>query len=386
LDIEGNEKLIEKIREEIHQKGAIPFCEFMEMALYDKDDGYYMVSDIQFGEGGDFATSTEFHPLFGKMLAKQIAQMLGAFPSGKALKLIEMGAGKGVLSKIVLEFLQREFPELYASVSYVIIERSPALRERQCQLLEGFEKQGKVVWYEDLSSLGDSFCGCLFSNELLDAFSVHRVQLEKGELKEIFVTLKGDQWVECLEKPSTEELLNYFKRLGIKLGEGMKAEVNLKALDWMAEVGRALQSGYVLTIDYGYPAKQLYTPARSKGTLLCYFRHTVEDDPYKRIGLQDMTSHLDFTSLAEAGEGAGLSLLGFTDQLSFLMGLGIAEAMELMVQEKGLDHLEVQRAQALLMPNRMGKVFKVLLQGKGPPPVSLDGFKFRPFISGVLNA
>lgn len=385
MSIEGNERLIEKIREEIHQKGAIPFCEFMEMALYDKDDGYYMVSDIQFGEGGDFATSTEFHPLFGKMIAKQIAQMLGAFPSGKPLKLVEMGAGSGLLSKIVLEFLQREFPDLFASLSYFIIERSPALREKQGQLLEEFENQGKVVWYEDLSSLGDSFCGCLFSNELLDAFSVHRVQIEKGELKEIFVTLKGDQWVECLKKPSTEELLNYFKRLGIKLGEGMKAEVNLKALDWMAEVGRAIQSGYVLTIDYGYPAKQLYTPARSKGTLLCYFRHSIEEDPYKRIGLQDMTSHIDFTSLVETGKRAGLSLLGFTDQLSFLMGLGIAEEMEVMVQEKGLEHIEVQRARALVMPSRMGKVFKVLLQGKGNPSVSLDGFKFRPFISGVLN-
>ena len=198
------------------------------------------------------------------------------------------------------------------------------------------------------------------------SFSVHRVQVEKGELKEIFVTLKGDQWVECLEKPSTEDLFNYFKRLGLNLEEGMKAEVNLKALDWMAKVGRAIQSGYVLTIDYGYPAKQLYTPARSKGTLLCYFRHNIEEDPYKRIGLQDMTSHLDFTSLAWAGERAGLSLLGFTDQLSFLMGLGIAEEMEVMVQEKGLEHIEVQRARALVMPSRMGKVFKVLYfcQGK----------------------
>ena len=383
--MKGNERLIEKIKAEIHKKGAIPFCEFMEMALYDKEDGYYMSTNIQFGEGGDFATSTEFHPLFGIMVAKQIAQILGAFPSGKTPMLVEMGAGKGLLSKIVLDFLQREFPDLYASLSYFIIERSPALRERQCRLLEGFEKQGKVVWYEDLSSLGDSFCGCLFSNELLDAFSVHRVQVEKGELKEIFVTLKGDQWVECLEKPSTVELLNYFKRLGLDLGEGLKAEVNLKALDWMAEVGRAIQTGFVLTIDYGYPANQLYTLARPKGSLLCYFRHTIEEDPYKRIGLQDMTSHLDFTSLAGAGERAGLRLLGFTDQLSFLMGLGIAEEMELMVQEKGLDHLEVQRAQALLMPSRMGKVFKVLLQGKGNPSVSLDGFKFRPFISGVLN-
>ncbi len=153
----------------------------------------------------------------------------------------------------------------------------------------------------------------------------------------------------------------------------------------MRAVGNCLASGYVLTVDYGYPAKQLYTPARPRGTLMCYYRHQVNEDPYERIGLQDITSHVDFSSLASEGRKVGLEVLGFTDQLSFLMGLGVAHEMEKMIDEKGPDHLEVKRAKALLMPDRMGKVFKVLVQGKKISPQELDGLAFRPFISGVLD-
>ena len=146
-----------------------------------------------------------------------------------------------------------------------------------------------------------------------------------------------------------------------------------------------MKRGYVVTVDYGYPARELYSPARRQGTLLCYYRHTVQEDPYDRIGRQDMTSHVDFTSLVWAGRSVGLELLGFTDQLSFLMGLGVAQEIDGIVAEKGPDDPAVLRAKALLMPQRMGRVFKVLLQGKKVPKIPMDGFAFRPFFSGVLE-
>jgi SAM-dependent MidA family methyltransferase len=380
--------------------------DFMEMALYDEEDGYYTASSRQIGEGGDYATSPEFHPLFGRMLGRQLGQMLSAFPYDVPLTLVEMGAGKGLLSHTTLSLLRKEFRALYERLTLVIAERSPSLREFQHRYLAEFERGGKVIWRESISGGGEGgsslscgagesrdsaddqtglWTGCLFSNELIDAFPVHRVQMKGGELKEIFVALEGERWVECLNQPSTGELEGYFRRLDIDLAEGVEAEVNLKALDWMRGVGRAMKRGYVVTVDYGYPARELYSPARRQGTLLCYYRHTVQEDPYDRIGCQDMTSHVDFTSLVWAGRSVGLELLGFTDQLSFLMGLGIAQEIEGIVAEKGPDDPEVLRAKALLMPQRMGRVFKVLLQGKKVPKIPMDGFAFRPFFSGVLE-
>jgi SAM-dependent MidA family methyltransferase len=383
--VTGNEKLIRKIKDTIRKKGAISFCQFMEMALYDPEEGYYMASHKQFGEGGDFATSTEFHPLFGKMVAKQLAQMLGGFPQGIPLSLVEMGAGKGDLGELILQFFEEHYPHLYERIIYEVVERSPALRACQGKRLRDYEQKGKVAWFENLKALKNPRRGCLFSNELVDSFPVHRVQIIKGEIKEIFVTIEKGQWVESLLPPSTPALENYFKRLGIHLAEGAIAEVNLKAMDWMKEVGELLDSGYVMTVDYGYPAKQLYVPGRRKGTLMCYYRHGVEENPYTRIGLQDITSHVDFSSLVLEGKKAELEVLGFTDQLSFLMGLGISQEMEAMVKEKGPETLEFQRAKALLLPERMGKVFKVLILGKKQPVINLDGLAFRPFISGVLE-
>ena len=149
----GNETLIQKIKDAIREKKAIPFSEYMDMALYDPEEGYYMSSNRQFGEGGDFATSTAFHPLFGKMLGKQLAQMLESLPKNRSLSLIEMGAGEGVLSELILGFLEKEVPRLYDRTTLEVVEKSPALRKLQKVQLEKFEKEGKVVWFENLKEL-----------------------------------------------------------------------------------------------------------------------------------------------------------------------------------------------------------------------------------------
>jgi SAM-dependent MidA family methyltransferase len=214
----------------------------------------------------------------------------------------------------------------------------------------------------------------------VDAFPVHRVVATKDGLDEIYVDVDGDRFVETREVPSTPDLEAYFKRLKIRLAEGQRAEVNLEAARWIREVGKALDLGFVITIDYGYPASELFAPHRKKGSLLCYYRHTVNDDPYARIGEQDITAHVDFTGLARAGAEAGLSVTGFTNQLNFLMSLGIAREMERFDPESP-EMLSVKR---LLARESMGGVFKVLIQHKGLTPPPLEGLTFRPYFNDVL--
>jgi SAM-dependent MidA family methyltransferase len=214
----------------------------------------------------------------------------------------------------------------------------------------------------------------------VDAFPVHRVVVTKEGLNEIYVGFSEGRFVETRDLPSTSDLADYFDRLKIRLAEGQRAEVNLEAVRWIRDVGQALNRGFVITIDYGHPASELFAPHRKKGSLLCYYRHTVNDDPYARIGEQDITAHVDFTALARAGAEAGLSVTGFTNQLNFLMGLGIAQEME-RADPESPEMLSVKR---LIARESMGGVFKVLIQHKGLDPPPLDGLTFRPYFKDVL--
>jgi SAM-dependent MidA family methyltransferase len=258
--------------------------------------------------------------------------------------------------------------------SYVIVERSPAMIAQQRRLLEPFVAEGRVTWTDALPS--EPITGCVLSNELVDALPVHRVVRRDGALKELYVDAVGAAFVERLAEPSTPELAAYFERLGISLAEGQQAEINLAAIAWMREVGRALRRGYVLTIDYGYPADELYGPHRPRGTLLAYHRHRTNEAFFERVGRQDLTAHVDFTTLARAGRSAGLEVEGLTDQTSFLLGLGAHETAERLL-ESAADETEregvLSGIRALLDPQGMGRIFKVLIQRKGVPGRSLRG-------------
>ena len=344
--------------------GGITFAEFMEHCLYHPDYGYYMTPRHRIGKEGDFFTSSSVHALFGRLVARQLRQCLellgGAVPT-----VAEQGAGEGHLALDVLDGLREQAPELYRSLRYRIVELSPDNRRRQAELLAAHG--GVVEWcaLEDLAGME----GVFFSNELVDAFPVHLVEKASGALREVYVVAAGDGFGEELRPPSTAALDEHFQWLGVAPCEGNRAEVNLAAPHWLRRVAGLLKRGFVLTIDYGYPAAELYAPFRRNGTLMAYHRHQTSEDPYRLVGEQDLTAHIDFTSLQQAGAESDLDTLFFGEQYRFLMSLGFVEEM-LALQVRETDP---QRALALRMTLKnlilpdggMGETFKVLVQGKG---------------------
>jgi SAM-dependent MidA family methyltransferase len=363
----------------IGKRGAIPFSKFMEWCLYHPDFGYYQTERKKIGKEGDYYTSPCVHPLFGYLIAKQLSQMAEILGE-EAFDVVEMGGGRGFLCQDILDWAKEKAPSFYQRLRYTLIETGPSLLLEQRKRLIGEERSGKVSWMSlDTFEKGkDLFKGCLLSNELVDAFPIHRVMQDRGGLKELYVAQQGGRFLERWEEPSDPRVETYFRRMGIPLFEGQKAEVNLKALDWIGSVSRCLKQGFVLTIDYGYLAEELYAPYRQEGTFLCYFKHQISENPYERLGEQDMTSHVNFTGLIQWGAEPGLMLTGFVPQYRFLIGLGVFEEMEVMGRELAeIDALNLRLAiKHLIEPETgMGEVFKVLIQHKGIEDPKLDGLR-----------
>jgi SAM-dependent MidA family methyltransferase len=285
---------------------------------------------------------------------------------------VEVGAGPGRLCHDVMGWAARAAKAFAGSIDYVLVESSPAMVERQKRLLADDRLSDSVRWSDAMPA---GIHGCVLSNELLDALPVHRVAMEGGRLLEVFVRWDGARFAEELRKPSTAELGEYFERLGMRPGEGCRAEVNLEAVRWMREAGTTLERGFVMTFDYGYEAEQMYAPWRTDGTLLCFYRHNPSNDPYARIGRQDMTSHVDFTSVRWAGEKSGMTTLGLVPQSEFLERLGIMEALT--PPSEGETDIEeyVARRRAvmeLVDPGGLGRI-RVLVQAKGVEELTLRG-------------
>ena len=323
------------------------------------------------------------HPILARALAKQIRQADELLGLPDPFTVVEMGGGKGLLARDFLRDCEGA-GSFFKRLRYRLIERSPAMKAaQQANLAPWLASPGQISWLDDVGKDAGGLVGVVFSNELLDAFSVHRIRIDGGQPREIFVGLDGDRFVERLRPLSRPELAQYLRRLeplGITLPEGYTTEINLHALRWMKAVARVLMRGLVITIDYGHTAQDLYGPDRHKGTLLCYYHQLASDDPYQRVGLQDMTAHVDFTSLAGAGEEEGLHVTGFTNQMSFLMGLGVEQMVEAL--EPGSP--EFQSIIQLLRPEGMGRTFKILIQHKGVPRPDLDGLQFKPFFGEAL--
>jgi SAM-dependent MidA family methyltransferase len=365
-----NAVLRRHVTAELQARGKLPFRRFMQLALYHPEEGYYRRRE-PVGTRGDYLTSPELHPLFGALLRRQLAELWAALDRPAQFTVIEVGAGSGALARAVLAVPEDEFS---AALDYRIVEPEPRLRDRQARTLGVLA--GAVHWRGALGADRPAAFGCVLSNELIDSFPVHRVTVRDGRLRELWVGMDGDRFVDVEDDLSTPELAAYFVRLGLLPGEGCVAEVNLDALAWIGEAAAAIERGFVLTLDYGYPARQLYAPWRRQGTLLCYTKHTVHSDPYVRLGQQDLTAHVDFTSFAAAGEAAGLRTLGFTTQQRFLAALGIEEALQGGPDGAGLEeYLARRRAVAdLLNPEGLGRVH-VLLQGKDAGSPALRGFR-----------
>jgi SAM-dependent MidA family methyltransferase len=385
----GHPELVSAITSEITSSGPIPFARFMELALYHPRFGYYMrqpdrADHERIGWSGDFYTSSDVYPLLGHALAKQARQMDELMGSPTPFTIVEMGAGKGVLARDCLAAIHAIQDGFASRVRYVLIERSPAMRKLQCRNLDPWlSTPGLVTWVEGLDGLApQSVTGLFFSNELVDAFPVHRIQVTAGRTEELYVDYRGGQFVECLKPPSTTLLGQYLERLHTSWSEGYRTEVNLHALDWMEQVAQRIDRGFVVTIDYGHTAQDLYGPERKNGTFLCYSEQLTNEDPFIRVGEQDMTAHVDFSTLAAVGEEQGLHVTGFTNQMSFLMGLGVEE----MIEELESESPEFYAAIHLLKPDGMGSTFKVLIQHKGLHHPKLDGLKFKPFFGSALAA
>lgn len=384
----GHPELVTAIAAEIADSGPIPFVRFMELALYHPQFGYYMrppdSGSERIGWSGDFYTSSDVHPILGQAIARQARQIDAALGSPDPFTVVEMGPGKGLLAKHFLSACRVQSGDSFSHrLRYVLIERSPAMRELQRQnLLHGLCEPDRITWTDDLPSLGPShITGLVFSNELPDAFPVHRIQMEKGTAQEIYVDYDGARFIERLGPLSSPAVQEYLTRLNVALPDGYQTEINTQAVRWMEQVAASIDRGIALTIDYGHTAQDLYSPDRAKGTLLCYHAQMTNEDPYSRIGQQDMTAHVDFSTLATVGDMHGLHVSGFTNQMSFLMGLGVEE----MLANLDPEGPEFRAAIHLLRPDGMGRTFKVLVQHKGIEKPTLDGLAFKPFFGSALT-
>jgi SAM-dependent MidA family methyltransferase len=344
--------LAERIAAEIRAQGNwMPFARYMELALYDPRLGYYAAGAGQLGRGGDFVTAPELSPLFGRTLARGIAQLL---QPGEAI--LEFGGGSGALAAQVCAELQA----LGAGAPpYAILETSRGLRERQRERLGS-----RVAW---LDRLPERFRGVMLANEVVDAMPVHALAWSARGIAERGVCLHDGQFGWC-ERPAAGPLLAAAQALPIAAQEGERyeSELSLAAPAWLRSLGERLERGAILVIDYGFPRHEYYHPQRGMGTLMCHYRHRAHGDPFFLPGLQDITAHVDFSALADAGEAAGLELLGYADQAQFLVNCGIAELLE------ACDPSDTSRyaplaasAQVLLSPAEMGELFKVLALGRG---------------------
>ena len=378
---ERSRRLTEFILSQIRDRGPVPFYDFMRWCLYHPQYGYYRSSDPMTGISGDYYSSPCVHPLFGSLIARQLRQMAHVLGSGR-FEIVEMGGGKGYLCEDILTWIKRNEPTFYDQLRYSLIEQAPLCVGEQKKRLSSLEEDGKVSWM-DSREFGSievpwRFEGCFLSNELVDAFPVHRVIVHEGVLKEIYVAEEAGAFKEQWGELADPEILPYLESLSIPLAEGQTAEVNLEALSWLETVARRLERGFVLTIDYGHLARELYAPQRVGGTLLCYFRHQFSENPYERIGEQDITSHVNFTALIRRGQELGLQLTGFVPQLHFLLGLGILEEMESIGKEMSpLEALKLRLSiKHLIEPEvGMGESFKVLVLHKGLHQPCLDGLR-----------
>ena len=383
----GHPELIAAISSEIIRNGPIPFVRFMELALYHPQFGYYMrqpdgADRERIGWSGDFYTSSDVHPILGRAIAAQARQMDELMGCPTPFTIVEAGAGKGLFARDCLAAIYAEQDGFASRVRYVLIERSAVMRELQRQNLGPWlTTPGLVTWVDGLDGLApQSVTGLFFSNELIDAFPVHRVQVAAGRTEELYVDYRDGRFVNCFKPLSTAALVQYLQQLNPAWPEGYRTEVNLLAIGWMEQVARLMDRGFVLTIDYGHTAQDLYGPERKDGTFLCYFQQRANDDPFMRVGEQDMTAHVDFSSLAAVGEMQGLHVTGFTNQVSFLMGLGVEEMVGKLEPESSAFRAAIH----LLKPNGMGSTFKVLVQHKGISRPELHGLKFKPFFGSAL--
>ena len=372
--------LPEIIIDTIRRQGPLPFRDFMEMALYYPGQGYYTSPGDCIGRSGDFYTSSYLTHLFGELIAGQLEEMWQALGAGP-FTVVECGPGTGLLCADILRRLRRNHA-LYGQLQYILVEKSQWMREKERDLLTKEGLSDKVRWENALCDLSP-VSGCILSNELIDNFAVHQVEM-RDQLMELFVGYE-DGFTEVL-RPAGAELTAYLEQLGVTLPFGHRAEINLEATEWIRQASAALSKGFVITIDYGNSSSGLYQD--KAGTLICYHRHSMNHSPYTFIGEQDITSHVNFSALDHWGRQEGLEYCGYTSQARFLQGLGLIRRLRELetagaapgaagaASGAGGAPKQVLLRQLYTLLVEMGNSFNVLIQRKGIGRHALSGLQF----------
>jgi SAM-dependent MidA family methyltransferase len=364
--------LAELLAERIRRYGPLTFADYMRECLYHPTYGYYSKAEVT--RFADYYTSVDVHPIFGRLLARQFAGMWENLGRPEEFMLVEAGAGVGRLASYILDFCASRLSDFYRPLKYVAVERSASRREQIAGRLKQHAKAGHAAASAEIPL--HISAGCLFSNELVDALPVHRVVLQDGAPKEIFVGFADGRFVDHISELSTCAITEYFATQGITLHEGHQAEAGLEACDWIMEVGRRLERGYVLTIDYGHRATELFDDHHMRGTLLAYQDHRATENYYASPGQQDLTAHVDFTALETWGKRSGLEISGFASQTAFLLALGQRNEFA-DLQDDGeteTDHVRARlQLKTLIHPEGMGERFQVLIQEKGVSGARLTG-------------
>jgi SAM-dependent MidA family methyltransferase len=381
--------VVQEIKELINERGKITFAEFMRLCLYSPNGGFYASHERRISD--HFGTSPASHPVFGALIARQLEQMWLLLEEPEVFNLIEVGSGEGVLAQSILNACERHFPQFARALRYVAVDYQPDGNHSTSHAIDwpmGIEDATQLnvrgptngvhrVKAEGLGSF-HNVTGCIVCNELIDNFPFHRFAIQDGKISEVFVTLEKGNFVEVLGEPSSDGVEQRLTGLGLNLAEGYRGEVCLALEDWATQLSGALERGFVLTIDYGELADDLYLPLNSSGTLRCFRRHIASGDPYQNIGQQDITCLVDFTSLMRLGDWNRLSTVGFVQQSRFLTNLGFSHFLE-ELQNRGLSAARTEFNRLALMtlvdPNEFGN-FKVLAQAKGVgPDIKLLGFE-----------
>jgi len=368
--------LRERIADEIQRTGPIPFSRYMELCLYEPELGYYSRAREQFGKAGDFYTSSDVHAVFGRLLARQFEEMWRALGSPERIDLIELGPGRGLFARDVLDWSAKQFPEFSRAVRYTLVEQSPHLREKLRERLAEHIAAGKCEVLESIEETSDVRGDplVLFANEFFDALPVDVID-HRGALQ---IGFADGRFTETFVKPSPVEL-EFLDRYSVHPEEGERVEVSLAALDWMDRIATLFRDrrGFAVLIDYGYTREEQLA-GRHRDTIMTYRQHVASASPYEAPGEQDITAHVNFTALRARAEERGLDPLALLTQSQFLIGIGeeteFADAFQecRLPQERAKVALQFKH---LISPSGMGETFQVLLLSHDVGDARLSGMK-----------
>ena len=378
----NSSELVKIITNSIKKKGPITFYEFMKLALYHHQYGYYTAGTLPIGGKGDFVTSPHASKLFGSAICCQLYEMWCLSGRGQ-FDLVEIGAGSGLLMMDILDYSQRVLPEFFRSLRVTIIEPIKGLKVQQQITLNGYE----CSWFDDLSQI-TGISGCILSNELIDSFPVHLIRKTMDDFLEVYVDIGANgRFKEALGPLSSPSLGPYISQFLGHVEQGYTTEVNLDLKGWLKDISKILDRGFVFTIDYGFSSQEYFNLQRSRGTLISYRGQKVTEDILADPGAQDITHHVNFSDMVRWGKYEGIQPVGFCNQWSFFASIGIDRIME-NIFPKGLSPFSPELAgiKMLLLPQGMGDTHKFLIQSKGidMDKLALTGFKVQNKIERLL--